>query len=233
MAKYKYDRYSVGSSTYTYYEWSRYTTKEVLEYVADTSWQVGSGAVAGPVDSYSGAYRYTFDSSTGHFKLWGSGTIYPGSGGFVYSGGGSSVTRYAFGSGSSRYVYYATLGVREAYTKIVPDQLAGTTYAGYSAYTSGAVNSDGYYYVRGSSYTSTRYYRGSYIDTIVAEDGTYPADGRSGSYWYVRRDRAFPDLAVKVNSQLGTSIDGWVKVSGQLGQIVSITVKEGGQLREV
>jgi hypothetical protein len=33
----------------------------------------------------------------------------------------------------------------------------------------------------------TNYSRGSYIDTIQATDGAYPADGKSGSYWYVKQ----------------------------------------------
>lgn len=42
------------------------------------------------------------------------------------------------------------------------------------------------------TYTGTYYekVRGSYIDTIQAEDGTYPNNGMKGSYWYVKRDLA-------------------------------------------
>lgn len=32
----------------------------------------------------------------------------------------------------------------------------------------------------------TEYSKGNYIGTVTAEDGTYPRDGKSGSYWYVR-----------------------------------------------
>jgi|GEM_PF-4925202 len=32
----------------------------------------------------------------------------------------------------------------------------------------------------------TSYSRGSYIDTVVAENGTYPDNGISGGYWYVK-----------------------------------------------
>lgn len=36
----------------------------------------------------------------------------------------------------------------------------------------------------------TYYTQGSYIETLVAEDGTYPDDGKSGSYWYVKGELA-------------------------------------------
>ena len=60
--------------------------------------------------------------------------------------------------------------------------------------------------------------KGSYVSTIVAEDGTYPDDGISGSYWYVKTAKPIVTLSLIGNKsfnegqtlsfQLSANIDG-------------------------
>ena len=75
--------------------------------------------------------------------------------------------------------------------------------------------------------------RGDFLNTIVAEDGAYPANGISGSYWYVKRNKAFPEFKVKADGQLRTSEEGWVKINGVLRPIEQMWVKVNGVIREV
>ena len=39
-------------------------------------------------------------------------------------------------------------------------------------------------YLQATCSQNTNFYRSSFIEEVIAEAGTYPADGRSGSYWY-------------------------------------------------
>lgn len=81
---------------------------------------------------------------------------------------------------------------------------------------------------------STRYLRGDYIETIVGEDGQYPINGRDeDGYWYVRKERVFPALGLKINGNLKTAEMGWVKVNGTVREIDRIYTKINGVIREV
>lgn len=227
MARYYYDRYGIRSST-SYY-WSKYAVSYV--YGAGT-W--GSQKILGSYpDGFLGeCYSFTFDHSTGYYDTADDGgVIYPEGGGTVYSVSGRTLTRYYYSSTTgNNTVYYNTRTSTLNYTN-KGDLIGGTWSSDYYYKTSGAVNSDGYWWERGSS--STDYYRGSYIDTIVAELGTYPANGRSGSYWYVLGKRAFPDFKIRQGGQLKSSVDGWARVNGQLKQIQQMWVRVNGQLKEV
>lgn len=75
--------------------------------------------------------------------------------------------------------------------------------------------------------------KGSFIETVIAEDGTYPADGIQDGYWYVKKGLAFPELKMKIDGQLKTSENGWVKIDGQLKNIDKIWVKVDGVLKGV
>lgn len=76
-------------------------------------------------------------------------------------------------------------------------------------------------------------FRGSFLSTIVAEDGAYPDNGARGSYWYIKRNKAFPDFKVKADGQLRTSEEGWVKINGVLRPIEQMWVKVNGVIKEV
>ena len=57
-----------------------------------------------------------------------------------------------------------------------------------SAYPSnGRSSSDGYWYVSAGSTTETLNEKGTLYNTVVADYGTYPENGKSGNYWYVRK----------------------------------------------
>ena len=75
--------------------------------------------------------------------------------------------------------------------------------------------------------------KGSFIEIVIAEDGTYPINGKLGNYWYVRKGLAFPEFIMKIDGQLKTSENGWVKVDEQLKTIDKMWTKVDGQLKEV
>lgn len=77
------------------------------------------------------------------------------------------------------------------------------------------------------------YYRGDYIKTIIAEDGTYPNNGHDYDYWYVKGDRAFPRVQSKINGELVDIVAAQVKIEGELRDIVRIEVKKDGELVEL
>lgn len=223
MARYYYDRYRVSSSTE--YNWQAFTAA----YVQGSGWGFNNSGIWTDADSsLSGSSSYSFNSSSGYIS---SGTNYnrkissmPST---FYQAAGSVVYRWQVTNqgGGDYYVY-----IQEQHAGYGPGSHVKYVWdAGPSYRTPGIVNSDGYYW---DYWTSRNYYRGSYIDTIVAEDGTYPDNDRVGtSYWYIKRNRAFPEMAVKVSGQAKTAIDGWIKVNGQLKRITNIWVKVNGQLK--
>lgn len=75
--------------------------------------------------------------------------------------------------------------------------------------------------------------KGDLIETVTAEDGTYPENGIQNGFWYVKKERAFPDFKMKIDSELKSSDNGWVKIDGQLKEIDKIWIKADGTLKEV
>ncbi|NLY09355.1 MAG: hypothetical protein GXZ11_05590 [Tissierellia bacterium] len=67
--------------------------------------------------------------------------------------------------------------------------------------------------IRSSS--KTVYSEGEYIDTVVAEENTYPLDGKSGDYWYVRDVQLGlclnNDSAVKMAKEVYYNDNGTIK----------------------
>ena len=230
MARYYYERYTVRSSTT--YRWDRYTAESTY---MEGSWSAPLSQ--GEKSAYDGWSAYTFDEKTGYFSNSGSNKIiYPenatSNGPYVYRPLLFQIlNRYYFDSREGNNTLWAN-SKTSSFSHYRQGEWGGTTYGRYSQYENNARNSDGYWYVRGSSSTSN--YRGTYIDTIVAEDGTYPDNGRVGtSYWYVKTGKAFPEFKVRQNGQLKTSVDGWVRVNGVLKQIQQIWVRVNGSLKEV
>lgn len=80
---------------------------------------------------------------------------------------------------------------------------------------------------------STRKVRNLLLETIEAEEGTYPDNGIQGDYWYIKKGLAFPELKMKVDGQLKTSENGWAKIDNQLKAIDKIWIKVDGQLKGV
>lgn len=230
MARYYYDRHNYTSTTT--YTWSKYYTKETDVY-AEEDW---GSQYSSQYDQIMGYKSYSFDPATGRFAGVGSyDTMYPGSYPKVLyrvPAGADVLEKYMYSStAGSKIVYWHNKGSYISHTNYERGSLHSYVYGSYSQYVNNARNSDGFWYVRGSA--STTYNKGAYVDTIIAEQGTYPANGISGSYWYVLGKRAFPDFKTRQGGQLKSSVDGWVRVDGQLRQIQQIWVRANGQLKEI
>jgi len=228
MARHYYERYRV--STYVDYYWTKYVP----------SYTYAQGAEGTPVNRgeypsgefYDGDATYSFDPSTGQYDTDGAlYVILKEDGSTSYSANGSSLTRYYFDSRAGNFTVWARTRTSHVQSVSPGAEAGGLWSTDYNYRTPNAVNSDGYYWTRGPAYTN--YSRGTYVNTIIAEDGTYPDNGRVGTtYWYVKKGRAFPELAAKVDGQVKQGIDGWVKVGGELKRIVQMWTKVGGQLKE-
>lgn len=86
---------------------------------------------------------------------------------------------------------------------------------------------------KGSNLTPSR---GTFIDEVAAEDGTYPDDGCIWGvfdYWYVKDRLVLPELHMKIGGSLKAWQKGWVKIDGQLREIESIHIKVAGALKEI
>lgn len=229
MAKYYYERYSIVSTTT--WSWNKYNNRLENRYSLS---DFGNRFNYGDRDSHTAyaGYNYLVDDGI-CINTGGQKTIYPGGTGYVYSSSGNTVERFIFSTTpGNKFLYSDTASTYVSSTVNKKGSLVATlTGLGYSAYPNNELHWDGYWYVRGSSGTINS--KGSYVDTIVAEQGTYPANGISGDYWYVLKARAFPEFAVRDNGQLGTAIDGWVRVDGQLKQIQGMWVRVNGQLKEI
>lgn len=211
--KYFYDVYNAtyhsGSSGYY---WDRYNTN-TNHYYEETPFIHSS---EGNGTTVSGYESYMFNSSNGTFSNAGAYSSTTGNGAIRYSAGGGSLTRYQKSSSPGYdyiYVYMKGSTPRTSYTM---GSFVGTITGSYDSYVNGQRNSDGYWYVRGSSYSNPGYYsRGSFRETIIADDGAYPRDGRQGSYWYVRRDIAREEVGVeKLSTPSGVIEIPLFKVSG-------------------
>lgn len=82
--------------------------------------------------------------------------------------------------------------------------------------------------------------RGVYVDTIQAEDGTYPdngirkINGVTQYYWYVKDDLAYnpPNISVNINGQYRQYDEGFVKINNTWRQIDEIYTKINGVWRK-
>lgn len=229
MARYYYDRYNI--ITETAYEWHRHNVVSTTQYVT-SGWSYGQPDYE--KTSISGYPDYSFNSSTGIFTNVGKLTsINIGArSGTLYRASGRSITQeYIMDDGAFYYAMVNSVMYSDLSTVYSRGAFIETVTGSYSAYTNNARNADGYWYMRGDQVTLQK--RGTYVDTIIAENDTYPADGIFDGYWYVRGKRAFPDFKVKYSGQLGSAVDGWVRTNGQLKQIQQMWVRVNGQLKEV
>ena len=72
------------------------------------------------------------------------------------------------------------------------------------------------------------YYRGTYIDDIIADEGQYPLDGRSGDYWYVRGEKYSRLPSVHADGEWAELAEGFVTVDGQRRNITETFIKVDG-----
>lgn len=72
--------------------------------------------------------------------------------------------------------------------------------------------------------------RGSYVDTIQAEDGTYPDNGASGSYWYVKGGLVNRGPLISGSDlNLGAKVDNfdieYIVTDPDAGDVVTVEIK--------
>lgn len=90
---------------------------------------------------------------------------------------------------------------------------------------------DSYIYATCSEVTD--YSKGSFIEEVTAEAGTYPTNGQSGGYWYVLIGSAFFTIKCEIDSVLKTGVDGWCKIDGTLKKIAGGWIKVDGVLKQL
>lgn len=78
----------------------------------------------------------------------------------------------------------------------------------------------------------TDYSKGSFIEEVIAEEGTYPDDGVYGSYWYVKVGVGFPGIKMEVNNAIVTAIDGWTKIDNTLHKLTDFWGKIGESVKK-
>lgn len=169
MALYVYSRYTRKSSGGGYY----------VSWGPSTSYPIDSD------DWYSGGTSYSI--SGGSITISGSRIVRPSNPGTVYTGGGSSITRYSV---SGNRLEWAD----------------GTV-----------------------EYNTPYYTRGTFVDYVIAEDGTYPNDDYSGSYWYVKGPLAKNPTNLVPNggeSWSGNQVISWSSTSG-LNYKVELSLDNG------
>lgn len=137
--------------------YDKFTAIENKQYNDDAPW-INSGASIGPFSSY--AKSYTFDKVNNKYILgtaWGSGGGPVNIGSIVYSLSGNFLYRHS----AKEYTYDPTVTVP-----------VNSVYKDASSNTSSIID----------------YSKGSLVQSnIVAEDGTYPANGRhTDGFWYVK-----------------------------------------------
>lgn len=93
------------------------------------------------------------------------------------------------------------------------------------------------YYMKAISKTQRDIYynkaKGSFIETIVAEERAYPNDGIQGNYWYVKKGKAGLNLYPRIGGQVKQVEGGKVRIGGELKDVLGIWTRIDGQLKEV
>lgn len=75
--------------------------------------------------------------------------------------------------------------------------------------------------------------RGTFIETIVAQEGIYPDNGQhNDNYWYIKGERAFPNLYVNINGAWKKSKDGTVIINGTIRNVVDAWCNINGVWRK-
>ena len=95
----------------------------------------------------------------------------------------------------------------------------------------GAANNRTFF--NGTIYRAAPATMGALIETLKAEEGTYPDNGISGSYWYVKTKRAFPAIRVIAGGSVKTCTEGFVVVGGTLKRITAAYTVVGGALKQI
>ena len=189
--------------TQTIYSWNKYSSDSTSSY--QLVYGSGGSFTAETDEEYC---TFRFDEDTPEDSL----EMSTRAGKFYYSCTGGGFYIYQVGSGvwfmrkptynyaykktsnstsGSKYLvtYSQTARIAQSTTYSKGSTSYGTvTSTTSSAYPSnGRSSSDGYWYVSAGSTTETLNEKDTYYSTIVADYGTYPENGKSGNYWYVRK----------------------------------------------
>lgn len=93
------------------------------------------------------------------------------------------------------------------------------------------INGQGYYNNRGEiSKSSLSYNKGNLIETIKAEEGSYPLNGLySDGYWYIKGDKATIPINTNINGDWKESETAYVNVNGVWKEIKGIHQAQNGE----
>ena len=189
--------------TQTIYSWNKYSSDSTSSYQLVYG---SGGSFTAETDEEYCTFRYDEDTPEDSLKMS------TRAGKFYYSCTGGGFYIYQVSSGvwfmrkpTYNYAYKktsnSTSGKKYLVTYSQTARIAqSTTYSkgstSYGTVTSttssaypsnGRSSSDGYWYVSAGSTTETLNEKDTYYSTIVADYGTYPENGKSGNYWYVRK----------------------------------------------
>ncbi|MHC8516768.1 fibronectin type III domain-containing protein [Sporosarcina sp. ITBMC105] len=164
--------------------------------------------------------KNTISTSGGYYYVsWGPSTSYPAAG-YQYIGYSS----YSINSSTGVISYSGAGAIDEHYT--------GTVYDGSSSSVTRWTSSGGRITrVTGdSTYMPASYRKGSFIEHIVAEEGTYPDNGSSGGYWYVKeRPAQNPSYLIPNGGESwnGVKSIGWDVPAQGLNYKVELSLNNG------
>ena len=187
--------------TQTTYSWNKYSSDSTSSYQIVYG---SGGSFTAETDEEYCTFRYDEDSPEDALnertaKFYHSCT---GGGFYIYQVGSGvwfmrkPTYNYAYKKSSNsssgrKYLvtYSQTARIAQSTTYSKGSTSYGTvTSTASSAYPSnGRSSSDGYWYVSAGSTTETLNEKGTLYNTVVADYGTYPENGKSGNYWYVRK----------------------------------------------
>ena len=201
ITKSEWDVYNL--KTQTTYSWNKYNSDSTNSYQLVYG---SGGSFTAETDEEYCTFRYDDDTPEDSLKMS------TRAGKFYYSCTGGGFYIYQVSSGvwfmrkpTYNYAYKKTSNSNSGKKYLVTySQTAriaqSTTYSkgstSYGTVTSttsstypsnGRSSSDGYWYVSAGSTTETLNEKDTYYSTIVADYGTYPENGKSGNYWYMRK----------------------------------------------
>lgn len=235
MAKYYYEKWSLKSTTK--YLWERHSAVYNNDYVL--SWTDGDRikiAAGQRMSLYSGV---SINAETGLLTYTGNSDTMVGdhqSSTKYFKTSDTVATKYII----SPLISNAFVYIDKEHSNITRNNFyeKGVYYIDSSYQTYNFIGGEaegfefGYWWVRTST-TQTTYSKGTTLyETFTAEEGTYPVNGRSGNYWYVRGEKAFPDMSVNINGSWKTAQDGWVNIDGVWRSISGIWTNIDGTWRQ-
>lgn len=172
--------------------------------------------------------KYFYDKYSKGYTPWSAETKY-NEGSFVTDLGIDGYDQPPTWDGN-KYVFHGTYDRGWKKVPIWEDLGQWELEARYRHYFSMQSYGGGKYRYTYSDYRRTRTItKGSYIETIVAEDGTYPDDGlHSDGYWYVKKGLAVPQLKINVDGVWKAISECLVNIDGVWRNVFSAQINING-----